>query len=91
MVLMRENTPPVGILLRYAQAWNGALKFAEDGPWKPGIEIPQTSLKASEEFLSGKSKEMLLLFMRGMLQWRPQDRKTAKQPLEDPWLNDRID
>ncbi|KFZ14716.1 hypothetical protein V502_05935 [Pseudogymnoascus sp. VKM F-4520 (FW-2644)] len=66
--------------------------FAEDGTWKAGVEIPQdTSLERSEEFLEGKSKDMFLDFIRGMLQWRPEDRKTAKELLEDPWLNNQID
>lgn len=58
------------------------------GKWKSNIEIPQgRSLEQSEEFLGGKNKEMFLSFMRGMLQWRPEDRKTAKELIEDPWLN----
>lgn len=41
------------------------------------MEVPQdTSLEQSEEFLEGKNKEKFLVFMRGMLQWRPEDRKT---------------
>jgi hypothetical protein len=61
------------------------------GRWKAGVEIPQgMSLERSEEFLEGKNKEMFLNFVRGMLQWRPEDRKTARQLLKDPWLNDHI-
>jgi len=48
-------------------------------------------LEQLEEFLGGKNKEMFLKFMRGMLQWRPEDRKIARQLLEDPWLNDRME
>lgn len=60
--------------------------------WKAEVDGPQdTSLERSEEFLEGKNKEMFLIFMRGMLQWRPEDRKTAKELLEDPWLNYQID
>jgi hypothetical protein len=56
------------------------------------VEVPQnTSLERSEEFLEGRNKEMFLAFIRGMLQWRPEDRKTAKELLEDPWLNDEIE
>jgi serine/threonine-protein kinase SRPK3 len=55
------------------------------------VEVPQgTSLEQSEEFLEGKNKEMFLNFVRGMLQWRPEDRKTARQLLKDPWLNDQV-
>lgn len=61
------------------------------GKWKQDIEIPiGTSLEISEQFLEGRNKEMIMAFMRDMLQWRPEDRKTAKDLLQDPWLNDRI-
>jgi serine/threonine-protein kinase SRPK3 len=30
---------------------------------------------------------MFMKFLSGMLQWRPEDRKTAKELLADPWLN----
>jgi hypothetical protein len=30
---------------------------------------------------------MFLDFVRGMLAWRPEDCKTARELLEDPWLN----
>lgn len=36
--------------------------------------------------LKGRNKEMFLNLMRGMRAWRPEDRKTAKELLEDPWL-----
>ncbi|TVY53333.1 Serine/threonine-protein kinase SRPK [Lachnellula cervina] len=65
--------------------------FDEDGNWIAKIPIPQrTSLEESEIRLQGKNKEMFLELMRGMLQWRPEDRKTAKQLLEDPWLKGAI-
>lgn len=51
------------------------------------MPIPRgMSLEKSEVRLQGENKEMFLEMMRGMLQWRPEDRKTAKQLLEDPWL-----
>ncbi|KAK3324416.1 kinase-like domain-containing protein [Cercophora scortea] len=62
--------------------------FTEDGKWKADVPIPEgMSLEASEENLEGENKRMFLNFMRGMLQWRPEDRKTAKELLDDPWLN----
>jgi phage pi2 protein 07 len=62
------------------------------GQWKADVEIPEDrSLEKSEEYLEGKNKEMFLKFMRKMLQWRPEDRQTAKQLLEDPWLNDQVE
>ncbi|KAI3112896.1 hypothetical protein CBS147333_3404 [Penicillium roqueforti] len=71
----------------FAKAWEDHVA----GKWKQDIEIPiGTSLEISEQFLEGRNKEMFLAFMRGMLQWRPEDRKTANDLLQDPWLNDQI-
>ncbi|KAE8330624.1 kinase-like domain-containing protein [Aspergillus sergii] len=61
------------------------------GQWKQDIEIPEQRLETSEKFLDGRNKEIFLAFMRGMLQCKPEDRKTARELLEDPWLNDRLD
>lgn len=67
------------------------LQKVPTGHWKHDIEVPQqVGLETSEEILEGRNKEMFLAFMRGMLQWRPEDRKTAEELLQDPWLNDRI-
>jgi serine/threonine-protein kinase SRPK3 len=48
-------------------------------------------LENSELRVQGKNKEVFMTLVRGMLQWRPEDRKTAKQLLDDPWLNRIID
>lgn len=56
------------------------------------IPIPQgMSLENSELRLRGKNKEMFLKLMQGMLQRRPEDRKTAKQLLDDAWLNQIVE
>ena len=56
------------------------------------MAIPEgTSLETSEENLKADNQRRFLEFMRGMLQWRPEDRKTAKQLLEDPWLASESD
>lgn len=51
------------------------------------MNIPSTSLEESEENLDGENKIMFLKFMRKMLQWAPEDRQSASELLEDPWLN----
>lgn len=62
------------------------------GNWIAEMPIPQgMSLEKSETRLRGKNKEVFLEMMRGMLQWRPEDRKTAKQMLDDPWINKIIE
>ena len=49
----------------------------------------RTSLEKSEENLAGSNKEAFLRFVRKMVQWRPEDRQTAGQLLEDDWLGGR--
>lgn len=48
--------------------------------------IPAVSLESLERRLSGYEKSEFIRFMRSMLKWLPEDRKTARQLLEDPWL-----
>jgi serine/threonine-protein kinase SRPK3 len=59
------------------------------GSWKAEIEIPKdASLEELEvRYVEGERKVQFMQFMRCMLQWRPEDRKTAKELLEHPWLN----
>lgn len=66
------------------------LIFGIPGEWKvEDVKVPQgMSLEESEKVVQRKGKELFLSFMKGMLQWRPEDRKTARQLLEDPWLNE---
>lgn len=78
--------PPLNLIKRGTQSPEF---FTEDGQWKADVGIPKdTSLEKSEEYLKGKNKEIFIKFMRKMLQWRLEDRQTAKQLLKDPWLND---
>lgn len=63
--------------------------WTDSGAGKWIAEIPTaeaTSLEMSETRLEGENREMFLQMMRGMLTWRPEDRKTAKQMLDEPWL-----
>jgi len=53
------------------------------------VDIPAISLEVSEENLEGKKKALFLQFMRKMLQWKPEERKSARELLEDPWLRDQ--
>ena len=63
------------------------------GKWRraAGIEVPSISFEGCEENLEGRNKELFLQFVRSMLQWVPEDRKTARELLDDPWLNERIE
>ncbi|KAI9648505.1 hypothetical protein NHQ30_003140 [Ciborinia camelliae] len=48
--------------------------------------LPSSSLEVVEENLNGKDKELFLDFIKSMLQWEPEKRKTASELLNDPWL-----
>jgi hypothetical protein len=55
--------------------------------WIAEIYIPQAlTLESSEENLHGEKKEEFLRFVRCMLQWRLEDRWTAKELLGHPWM-----
>ncbi|KAI9674409.1 MAG: hypothetical protein M1817_001747 [Caeruleum heppii] len=51
-------------------------------------DLIPTSIKLEHTVrsLEGESKELFLDFARKMLQWVPENRKSAKELLEDPWL-----
>ncbi|GIZ36572.1 hypothetical protein CKM354_000004200 [Cercospora kikuchii] len=62
--------------------------FSEDGSWKATTAVPENySLETLETRLSGDNKTSFLAFMRKLLQWCPERRCTAKQLLDDSWLN----
>lgn len=74
------------------QALISFFSFYVSDPWKIGkwkclAEIPTTSLEEIESNLQGEQQEEFLRFIRKMLQWRPEDRPTAKELLSDPWLS----
>ena len=77
--------PPLDYLQRTKSSWE---YFKADGTWKATALVPNISLETMERRLSGDNKARFLNFIRKMLQWLPERRHTAKQLLEDPWLND---
>ncbi|KAJ5934500.1 hypothetical protein N7466_004047 [Penicillium verhagenii] len=62
--------------------------FDRNGTWIAHEDalVPQESLESLEKRLSGGERESFLRFLRSMLKWLPEDRKTARQLLDDPWL-----
>ena len=62
--------------------------FDDHGDWlgEGGVSVPKISLSNSEKKLHGRDQEMFLQFIKSMLTWAPEQRKTAKQLLDDPWL-----
>lgn len=66
------------------------LKSIISGQWKNagGVAIPSLSLESSiTTAFDGERKRLFLEFIRSMLQWLPEKRKTASELLQDPWLN----
>ncbi|KAJ0415775.1 protein kinase [Aspergillus carlsbadensis] len=60
--------------------------FDDQGGWISATEIPNISLESLEANLQGEDQASFLRFIRKMLQWRPEDRASAKELLSDPWL-----
>ncbi|OBT42030.1 CMGC/SRPK protein kinase [Pseudogymnoascus sp. WSF 3629] len=84
--------PPLELIKRGKRS---AEWFDENGNWLEPDEsdperlplLPPSSLEDVEENLEGKDKELFLNFIRSMLQWEPEKRKTARELLSDPWLS----
>ncbi|PYI35738.1 kinase-like protein [Aspergillus indologenus CBS 114.80] len=60
--------------------------FDDKGGWKGAIKIPSISLETLEENLEGEPRLLFLQFLRKMLQWKPEERMSARELLDDPWL-----
>ncbi|KAJ5186624.1 hypothetical protein N7449_011388 [Penicillium cf. viridicatum] len=61
--------------------------FDKDGNWiVEDCEVHTTSFEDLEKHLEGEDKEMFLDLMKGMITWRPEDRKTPRELIEHPWL-----
>lgn len=58
--------------------------------WTGKYDIPAISLETSEHNLSGENKHRFLDFVRSILRWLPEERKSATELLKDPWLNSVI-
>lgn len=67
---------------------NGLTDLLFVGVWLGGLLLNDDStLEDSEQRLKRDDKRSFLEFVRSMLQWLPEKRKTASELLEDPWLN----
>lgn len=62
------------------------------GEFAAGIDLPASlALQKMETNLDGSDKIAFMHFMDKMLRWAPEDRKTARELLDDPWLKEQID
>jgi len=80
--------------LEYTQSNHMTKKvFDKQGHWTGGsksLTIPKISLEERVSVLKGEEKESFLDFIRSMLRWRPEDRKSATELLKHPWMADTM-
>ncbi len=79
-----------GKLCHNAREYYGGPFFDSKGEFTRKELIP-TNVKLEDTVLSleREDKRLFLDFVKTMLQWLPEDRKTAKELLEDPWLQEK--
>lgn len=79
-----------GKLCQTAREYYGGPFFNSEGESMHKDLIP-TDVRLEDSVLSleGEDKRLFLDFMKKMLQWLPEDRKTAKELLGDPWLHEK--
>lgn len=58
------------------------------GNWKGNPPLSLDTLESRLKDFPSESKDGFLSFLRSMLRWRPEDRATARDLLNDPWLDD---
>jgi serine/threonine protein kinase len=70
-------------------SWSDSF-FDESGEFTADVEIPTTSLEEEMKSLEGEEKSSFLKFLRRMLRWRPEDRATAAELVEEPWIRSSL-
>lgn len=63
--------------------------FALRGKLESPLKIPAMSFETSLSQIHGEEKKMFINFVKRMLTWDPRHRSTAKELLDDPWLDMR--
>ncbi|KAI9857138.1 MAG: hypothetical protein M1813_008629 [Trichoglossum hirsutum] len=79
-----------GKLCQTAREYYGGPFFNSEGEFMHK-DLISTDVRLEDSVLSleGEDKRLFLDFIKQMLQWLPEDRKTAKELLEDPWLQEK--
>ncbi|GAA88019.1 hypothetical protein AKAW_06133 [Aspergillus luchuensis IFO 4308] len=80
---------PEGKLCNSPAEWFDGPFFDENGEFLHKHLIPENqTLEDTVTCLKGTEKDEFLAFARNILQWLPEDRKTAKELAEDPYLSE---
>ncbi|OOF96593.1 hypothetical protein ASPCADRAFT_206767 [Aspergillus carbonarius ITEM 5010] len=89
--MIRLLGPPPQQLLERADKGVYSQLFSNQGDFKFPSLIPseEFNLPNVTPFLLGEDKRLFLDFARKMLRWEPEERPTAKELYNDPWLNFR--
>ncbi|KNG79982.1 protein kinase [Aspergillus nomiae NRRL 13137] len=63
------------------------LFYTSDGSLKDPILFPTDfNFQSLLKNIHGDDKTMFIEFVKRMIKWRPEERSTAKELLQDPWL-----
>ncbi|EIT75121.1 hypothetical protein AO1008_02001 [Aspergillus oryzae 100-8] len=81
--------PPEDILARGRRS---GLFYTADGTLRNEARVPATfKFENLIRNIHGDDKRMFIEFVSKMIRWRPEERSTAKELLEDPWLYANFD
>ncbi|KAJ5960848.1 uncharacterized protein N7479_007998 [Penicillium vulpinum] len=62
--------------------------YTADGKLKKEDLVPSTfSFESTISKFDGEEKRMFISFVNRMIKWKPEERSTAKELLQDPWLH----
>ncbi|OQD73456.1 hypothetical protein PENDEC_c015G01956 [Penicillium decumbens] len=79
-------TKDTGELCNNAQEFFDGPFFSAKGEFGHKEAIPSRSLEDTTSFLKEKGREAFLSFVRQMLTWLPEKRKTARELMDHPFL-----
>ncbi|KAI2912925.1 hypothetical protein CBS147320_10696 [Aspergillus niger] len=82
---------PNGKLCNSPAEWFGGPFFDKNGEFLHKHLIPENqALEDTVTYLKDTEKDEFLDFARKILQWLPENRKTAKELADDPWLSEIV-
>ncbi|CAG8070855.1 unnamed protein product [Penicillium nalgiovense] len=62
--------------------------YTAAGTLQKGDLVPNNfSFKSTLSKFNGEEKRMFISFVNRMIKWKPEERSTAKELLQDPWLH----